>query len=250
MLNRSVHDRVLFLTVDTAATLGDASTRLAWQLLDICADIEEQDELPVCVVLGSGGTRFWLEQPRSAADCDAVGSVWARATHAIARASPPTLALIRGDAIGPAWELALSCDLRIAAVDARVGSPEVRWGRMPAAGGTQRLARVARIGPALRLLMLGEVVPAPVALELGLLHCVAAAPELETQLARVLESLRSSAPIALAFAKEALHRSADLPLEDGLRLEADLATVLQTTRDRQEGVQAFLERRPPRFSGR
>jgi enoyl-CoA hydratase/carnithine racemase len=171
-------------------------------------------------------------------------------TAAIAKLPVPTVAAIEGDALGIPWELALACDLRIAAVEARVGSPDILQGRMPVAGGTQRLVRA--VGPtlALRLLLLGETPCAPEALDLGLLHRVAPADQLDACLADILTGFRASAPIALAYAKEAIHSGLELPLTEGLHFEADLAALLQTTADREEGIRAYLDRRSPEFHAR
>src|SRR5262249_44333911 len=144
----------------------------------------------------------------------------------------------------------LACDLRLAAAHVRLGSPEVRWGRIPAAGGTQRLARLVGPATALRLLLLGEMLAAPTALELGLVHRVVPAAELDAASEAMPGELAAGAPLALAYAKEAVQRAGDLPLPDGLRLEADLAALLQTTHDRAEGLAAFRERRAPRFEAR
>src|SRR5439155_16888879 len=112
--------------------------------------------------------------------------------------------------------------------------------------GTQRLARLVGPATALRLLLLGEVLTAPTALELGLVHRVVPAAELDAACEGMLGELSAGGPLALAYAKEAVHRAGDLPLTDGLRLEADLAALLQTTHDRAEGLAAFRERRAPR----
>ena len=250
MLEVSERERVVYVRVPEPVPIRDGSTRLAWELVDLCTQIEEREAPPVAVALVSGGGAFCLAPPRDAAECDAASGSWADATAAVARLGAPTLAVIGGDAIGPAWELALACDLHLAVVDARVGSPEVRWGRMPAAGGTQRLARLVGPAAALRLLLLGEVHAAPEALALGLLHRVAAAATLDASREELLDELRAGAPIAIAYVKEAVRQAGQLPLPDGLRLEADLATLLHTTGDRAEGIAAFLQRRPPRFDAR
>jgi enoyl-CoA hydratase/carnithine racemase len=173
---------------------------------------------------------------------------WARALSAVARLSPPTVAAIAGAAIGPAWELALACDLRVADPDAQVGSPEITFGRMPAAGGTQWLARLVGRGAALELLLFGEIISAPQALSRGLVHRVGDRT-IDEPLDELLAALRRAAPIALAYTKEATRSAGDLNLAAGLRLEADLAALLQTTADRGEGVAAALERRAAEFHG-
>jgi enoyl-CoA hydratase len=240
----------VYLRVDEPAQPGALAQELGWALLDWCDEIAQRVEPVLGVVLTGSGGGFFLQAPTSAVEADQVGGVWAQTTAAVSRIAAPTIAVLGADAIGPAWELALACDLRLAASQIRVGNPEVRWGRLPSAGGTQRLTRLVGPGTALRLLLLGEVVAAPAALEIGLLHRVVTPDALNTSLDEVLTGLGASAPIALSYAKEAVLSGADLPLVDGLRLEADLATLLQTTHDRAEGIAAFLERRPARFEAR
>lgn len=241
---------VVFLRVPRAVRLGHDSDRLAWQLIDACKGIQERDDRPVAIALIGTGGAFAVLPAQSGADLDASAAAWREATAAVAGLAPPTIAAIGGDAIGPAFELALACDLRIAAEDAHLGAPEVRLGRMPSAGGTQRLARAIGRGVALRLLLLGERLPAAEAEQLGIVHRLASAGDLDLRLEELLNDLCAAAPIALAYTKEAIRHGIDLPLGTGLRLEADLAALLQTTDDRAEGIQAFKQGRAPRFEGR
>jgi len=250
VLEIAERERIVYLRVPSPAALGAASARLAWALADACAAVEEREAPPAGVAVVSSGDAFCVAAPRGAADCDAAAPAWAAATAALAGLGPPTVAAIGADAIGPAWELALACDLRLAAAEARLGSPEVHWGRLPAAGGTQRLARAVGPAEALRLLLLAEVLPAPDALGRGLVQRVVPAADLATHLEALLDALRAGAPVALAYAKEAVHAAGQAPLALGLRLEADLAALLQTTGDRAEGLAAFRERRRPRFEAR
>jgi enoyl-CoA hydratase len=249
-LDLAERDGVVYLHVAAPVGLGPAAARLALAIADACAAIDEREEPPAGVALVGTGDAFYVAPPRSSADCDALGPAWAAATAAVARLGPPTLAVLGGDAIGPAWELALACDLRMAAARARLGSPEVRWGRLPAAGGTQRLVRLAGPAVALHLLLLGEVLTAADALALGLVHRVVPGNALEAARDEMLDALRAGAPIALGYAKEAVRQGMELPLDAGLRLEADLAALLQTTRDRAEGLAAFAARRAPRYEAR
>lgn len=243
-------DGVVYLSVVEPVRAGEAANRLAGDLAGVCKGIEERERPPVAVALGSGGGAFCLNPPSSAAEWDALSPAWAVATEAVARVGPPTVAVIGSDAIGPAWELALACDLRVAALEARVGSPEVYSGRVPVAGGAQRLTRLVGEATSLRLLLLGEVLSTQEAMRLGLLNRAVPRADLEQCLEELLGQLRAAAPIALAYAKEAVHGAADLPLADGLRLEADLAALLRTTDDRAEGLEAFRQRRSPHFEGR
>lgn len=241
-------DGVIGLAVSHAVVLGPDAQRLAAELVAACEAIETEQTPAIAVILTCPGPAFWVQPPATPTDCDVLGAAWGAATAAVARLSAPTIAVIDGDAIGPGWELALACDLRIAAPAARIGSPEVALGRMPAAGGTQRLARLVGRSAALRMLLLSEIVPAEAALARGLVHRVSSSTADEA-LVDLLSVLRQSAPIALAYTKEATRSAGDLTLEAGLRLEADLAALLLTTTDRMEGVAAALERRPATFQG-
>jgi enoyl-CoA hydratase/carnithine racemase len=241
---------VVCLRVPRPAKLGSESERLAWQIVDACTRTHERETPLAAVVLIGGGGAFCAHAPQSVEESAASSSVWRDATASIASVSAPTLAVLAGDAIGPAFELALACDIRVASDDVRIGAPEVGWGRMPAAGGTQRLTRLVGRGIALRMLLLGERLTAADAAGLGLVSRVAPAEDLEASLEGILDGLRTAGPTALAYTKEAIRAGSELPLKAGLALEADLAALLQTTRDRAEGIRAFKERRAPRFDGR
>jgi enoyl-CoA hydratase len=169
--------------------------------------------------------------------------------HTIAAATKPTVAAIRGFCLGGGLEIALACDIRIAAADARFGLPEVRLGMIPGAGGTQRLPRVVGLGRALRLILTGESIDAEEALNIGLVEAVVPPEALLPTAVEWAGWMSKGAPRALAYAKEAVLRGSELPLEEGIRLEADLASLLLTTRDRLEGTQAFKEKRKPVFEG-
>jgi crotonobetainyl-CoA:carnitine CoA-transferase CaiB-like acyl-CoA transferase/enoyl-CoA hydratase/carnithine racemase len=246
-----IHERdgVVWLGVHEPVRLGPDADRLAWELIDFCVALGERDRPPNAVVLRSKGGAFWVLPPQTAAECDAAAGPWAEAMAVVAALEPPTIAVMEGDALGPAWELALACDLRIASTDARVGSPEIHFARMPTAGGTQRLTRLARESAALELLLLGEPLDANRALELGLVQLVAEPADLDEAVERLVGSLRTAGPIALALAKEAIHRGLDLTLSEGLILELDLSALLQTTADRTDGIAAFKERRGGRLGG-
>jgi enoyl-CoA hydratase len=169
---------------------------------------------------------------------------------AIAGIDRPVIAAINGDALGQGLELALSCDVRLAAQSARFGFPQVASGLIPRDGGTQRLPRIIGKGKALELILTGKIIDAEEALAIGLVSQVLPPPDLMSTAEALAQNIAGKAPIALRFIKEAVHKGLDLTLEEGLRLEADLYFLLHTTADRTEGVKAFLEKRRPQFKGR
>lgn len=159
----------------------------------------------------------------------------------------PTVAAINGFALGGGLELALACDLRVAATGAKLGLPEVTRGIFPGYGGTQRLARLIGSGRALDLILTGRHVPADEALQLGIVNRVVEdALEGALELARIMVA---NAPVALGLAKEAVVRGMDVTLPQGLEIEADLFGMVSTTEDAKEGVRSFFEKRAADFKG-
>lgn len=158
----------------------------------------------------------------------------------------PSVALVNGYAFGGGCELALACTLRLALPNAKFGLPEVKLGLIPGYGGTQRLPRLVGAGRALELVMTGRAVGADEALAIGLVNRIVQAPGMAAAKAYARE-FSGHGLRALQFAREAVQRAADLPLYDGLRLEADLSTLAYRTGDAEEGMQAFVEKRKPSF---
>jgi enoyl-CoA hydratase len=168
----------------------------------------------------------------------------------LADAPKPTIAAIHGYCLGGGLEMALACDVRVAAAGAVFGLPEVTLGIIPGAGGTQRLPRLVGVGHALELSLSGARIPAERALVIGLVSDVVPAHELAAAGLERAAGFASGAPLAVAHAKEAVNRGVEMSIADGLRLEADLSTLLHATLDRLEGATAFRERRRPRYQGR
>ena len=158
--------------------------------------------------------------------------------------------MLRGYAFGVGLELALACDFRIAADDIELGLPEIRLGMIPGSGGTQRLVRLIGLGRAKDVIMRGRRIDADEALALGLVGEVVPADELDVAVDRLVDELAALSPLALAVAKRVLNQAYDVPLHVGLELEGFAYGLLRTTHDFREGVEAFVEKRPPRFEGR
>jgi 2-oxoglutaroyl-CoA hydrolase len=166
------------------------------------------------------------------------------------RCPVPVIAKLRGYCFGVGLELALACDFRIASEDVELGFPEVTIGMIPGSGGTQRLARIIGLGRAKDLVMRGRRVRAREAHAIGLLTEVVGAYDLDAAVDRLVDELRPLSPLALAMAKRVLNRAYDGPLPLGLEVEGLAYGLLRTTHDFREGVEAFGEKRPPKFEGR
>jgi enoyl-CoA hydratase len=162
----------------------------------------------------------------------------------------PVIAAVNGVAAGGGCELALACHLRIAAADAQFSLPEIKLGVIPAYGGTQRLAREIGEGRALEAMLTGRTIPAAEALEFGLVNSVAPVAELLDRAQALAQEIAQLAPLAIHACLEAVTRGTQLPLDEGLALEAKLFADLFATEDVREGTSAFLEKRSPVFKGK
>ena len=164
----------------------------------------------------------------------------------LASVSKPTIAFIDGQCVDMGLELALACDIRIATPASRFAMRQIHQGAFPWDGGTQRLPRLVGRGHALRMLLAGDTLQADEALRVGLVEQVGGLADAVAWAERVA----AGAPIAAAYTKEAAVAGLDLTLGQGLRLEADLSVLLQSTEDRQEGLRSFKSKQPPEFRGR
>jgi enoyl-CoA hydratase len=162
----------------------------------------------------------------------------------------PTIAMIHGWCLGGGCELALACDIRIAADTAKLGQPEIRLGIIPGGGGTQRLPRLVGYGKALQMILSGEILDAVSAYEIGLLEDVVSADELRERTLEVARTMADKSPVTLALAKRAVRAAYEMPLSAGLEHERELFALAFATADKEEGVRAFLEKRKPEWRGR
>jgi enoyl-CoA hydratase/carnithine racemase len=172
------------------------------------------------------------------------------AFDAIARIPKPTVAAVTGYALGGGCELALACDWRVVAEDAKLGQPEIRLGIIPGAGGTQRLARLIGPAKAKDLVFSGRMVDAEEALRIGLADRVAPATEVYATAVELLRPYTSGPALALRAAKLAIDGGLDMDLASGLAWESQLFAGLFATADRLEGTTAFVDKRKPQFEGR
>jgi len=162
----------------------------------------------------------------------------------------PVIAAINGYALGGGCELAMACDIRIASERARLGQPEVGFGVLAGAGGTQRLPRLVGVGKAKELLFTGDIIIAAEAKEIGLVNKVVPHEKLMETVMEIAEKILSKAPLAISMTKAAVNAGTEADLRVGLALEKLCQTVLFNTEDRLEGTRAFLEKRTPQFKGK
>lgn len=177
-----------------------------------------------------------------------------RATHElflrIEEFEKPTIAALNGVALGGGLELALCCDLRIAADHACLGLPEIKLGVIPGAGGTQRLPRLIGESRAKEMIYTAKLISAHEALQIGLVNEVASAVDLMPKAKALAQHIASMPPLAVRLAKRAIHSGIQTDMASGLEIERYAAGLLLQTEDRVEGMRAFNEKRKPQFKGR
>ena len=226
--------------------------QLLVELSELCEQIAAADRVRV-VVLNPGGGRLSFSTNAIASTLNRIDQIPMEehrcAADMLARLPQPVIVGIGAEMSGPGLELALACDLRVAVDGIRFSMSHVMDGEMPSWGGTQRLTRLVGKGPALQLLLTGEAIDAREAERIGLINRMVNPDQLEATTMELAAKLASKGPIALRYLKEAVYQGMDMSLEQGLRLEADLYFLLHTSRDRNEGVRAFQEKRSARFEG-
>lgn len=162
----------------------------------------------------------------------------------------PVIAAVNGFALGGGCELAMACHVRLASENARFGLPEIDLGILPGYGGTQRLPRLVGLTNALYLLLTGDKIDAPTALRLGLVSEVVPAEQLPERARQLADRLFQKAPLAVQYILKAVYQGLNIPLTEGLKLEAQCFGNICQTGDMKEGVAAFLEKRKPNFVGK
>jgi len=246
--------RVAVLTVDRPGRLNAIGSDTVAQLHAALDVIEADPELRAIVVTGAGrafsaGADITeLDRLTGPADFARFAKSLTDVLDRLAGCPVVSVAAINGLALGGGFELALACDLRLAAPTARLGVPEIKLGLLPAAAGTQRLSRQLPVTVAKYLLMTGEPLDATAALRLGVLNDV-----VEDVLGAAMalgETLAAGPPASLAAAKRLVDVGLTMPLDAGIVLERETVAGLFATEDREEGIRAFLDKRPPSFGGR
>ena len=162
----------------------------------------------------------------------------------------PIIAMINGYCLGGGCEVALACDIRIASENASFGQPEINLGIIPGGGGTQRLTRLVGEGRAMEMILTGEIIDAKTAFAIGLVNHVVPLDQLEAKTLEIANRIAEKGPVSVSLAKEAVKIASRSNLDEGLRREVDLFALCFSTEDKDEGVNAFLEKRKPAFKGK
>ncbi|WP_241574016.1 2,3-dehydroadipyl-CoA hydratase PaaF [Rosenbergiella nectarea] len=246
------YNKVLLITLDRPEARNTLDNATLQQLAEVLEATANDAAITACVI--TGNTRFFAagadlremaEKDLPATFNDLRPQLWAR-LNAFPK---PLVAAVNGYALGAGCELVLLCDLAVAGENAQFGLPEIKLGIMPGAGGTQRLIRSVGKALASRMVLSGESITAQTALQAGLISDIYPVELCVDYALALAKTLSCHAPLALQAAKQSLRQAQEVPLQAGLIQERQLFTLLAATADREEGIAAFLEKRPASYRG-
>lgn len=243
------------VTINRPKALNALNEQTLRELQCAFSGLTENDEVQVIIITGSGekafvaGADISAMQPLSALQARTFAKLGHEVMRYIEACPKPVIAAVNGFALGGGCELALGCDIRLAADNARFGQPEVNLGVIPGFGGTQRLARLVGKGLAMELVLTGDMIDAVEAQRIGLANKVIPQAELLDTARAMAAKIISKGPLAVQLAKEAIRNGLEMDLDKANQYEAELFGLCFATDDQKEGMQAFLEKRPAKFTG-
>jgi enoyl-CoA hydratase len=249
-------NNIAYVTIDRPKALNALNMATMQELKKAFTEIKDDAEVRVVLLTGGGEKAFVAgadigelnkNNPIEAKEYTHRGQA---IIDSIENLGKPVIACINGFALGGGCEIAMACTMRIASENAKLGQPEVKLGLIPGYGGSQRLPRLVGTGLAMQILLTGEMISAAEAHRIGLVNEIVPAAQLITRAEEIAAKIIANAPLAVQYTMEAVNKGMNMPLADGLFLEATLFAVACATEDKKEGTTAFLEKRPAAFKGK
>ncbi len=257
-IRTEIEDRIATLTIDHPP-VNSFNRQVVTELEEAIDELLANDEVKAIVITGGGTNAFvaGADIPEIKASLEQPGEDFSVAREflekgqqlflKIERATKPIIAAINGFALGGGLELAMACHMRVCSDRARLGQPEINLGIIPGWGGTQRLPRIVGKGKAIELILTGDMITAQEAYRLNLVNKVVPAGAVLKEARDLARKIVSKSKFPIAAALRAIDQGTALPIEEGLRVEAEQFVGLAATEDIREGINAFLEKRQPQF---
>ena len=249
-----ISELIATLTINRPAVRNALNLETVHEVHRALDELAAHPEVGVLIITGAGETSFVsgadINDIKQRTLDDGLAAINSSLFAKIEKFPKPVIAAINGFALGGGCELALACDIRVAADTAKFGQPEVGLGIIPGAGATQRLPRTVGMGWAKYLVLTGEAIDAKQALEIGLVTAIMPASQLQTRARELAKKILRQGPLAARLAKLALNASARVDLDSGLLIETLAQAICYDSDDKVEGATAFLEKRKPKFTGK
>ena len=247
-----IKDGIGYITINRPEALNALNMDVLKDLKKVLAEIEAKDAVRVVIVTGEGrsfvaGADIVQMKKLTPVKGRQMMELGHEVMNTIESMEKPFIAAVNGFALGGGCELAMACDIRIASEKAKFGQPEVGLGIIPGFGGTQRLSRLVGPGMAKYLIYTADVIPADEAQRIGLVEKVVAPDALMDEAEATAQKIASKAPIAVGIAKSMINNGAEMDIKSASRLEIDGEAVCFATKDKAEGMAAFVEKRTPTF---
>jgi len=249
-------DGIAYVTLNRPKVLNALNQR-TWQDLRTAFEDARDDATVRGVILTGAGDKAFIAGADigeiahiTAVDAEQSSRYGQDVLTLIENLGKPVIAAVNGFALGGGCETAMACTIRVASEHARFGQPEVSLGIIPGGGGTQRLPRLVGKGRALQLILSGAMITAQEAYRIGLVNEVVSATDLIPRAEAILKQIFANAPVAIRFSLEAVNRGLETSQAEGMALEASLFGLCAGTEDKNEGTQAFLQKRAAKFTGR
>jgi enoyl-CoA hydratase len=249
-----ISEAIATLTVDRPSVKNALNLETVNEIHRALDELSVNADAGVLIITGGGETAFVsgadINDIRQRDRADGLAAINSSLFAKIDAFPKPVIAAVNGYALGGGCELALACDIRVAADSARFGQPELGLGIIPGAGATQRLPRIVGLGWAKHLVLTGDVIDAKQALEIGLVTAVMPSGQLQVRARELAKRILRQGPLAARLAKLSLNASARVDLDSGLLIETLAQAICYDSEDKLEGTTAFLEKRKPKFTGR
>jgi len=246
------NEHVALVKLNRPKVLNALSTDLMTELVDCMLELDQNPNVRVIILTGNErafAAGADIGQMATATPIDQINDNRFRTWEMFRLITKPIIAAVNGFALGGGCELAMACDLIIAGDDAKFSQPEIKIGTIPGAGGTQRLTRAIGKSKAMMMVLTGDMIDANTAYDWGLVAKVVPAPTLLQETFELAKTIADRAPVAVRLAKEAVNKSFEMTLKDGMDFERRNFYLTFSSLDQKEGMKAFMEKRSPNYQG-